>query len=148
MTKKEILIAICEVPGWAPTHESSSIETTLRELHDEGWIIPRLDGWEATTTALEHYPHFEVDEVTGALFTVSVPSRDEQGRPEYEVPPAEEKKWEHEVTLHSLIVGPHQEVRSPIEIPSWTKGLLAVSNVRPDAQAIEVEFTAKLRRVP
>lgn len=150
MDKTGILIAICEAgPGWAPTHESSSIERSLSELHREGWILPRLDGWEATPGALEYYPNFYIDddgEVRGER-TVG-PPRDEQGRPEYEVPPAEEREWEHEVTLHRLVIGPHQEVRNPIEIPAWTKGLLAVTNVRPDAQRIEAEISVRLRRVP
>lgn len=58
MTKLEILRTICEMPGWQPPTESSSIERYLQELLNEGLVIPRLDGWEATAEALECYPNF------------------------------------------------------------------------------------------
>ncbi len=59
MTKRAILIAICENPGWQPTQPiASHVETGLSELRDEGWIVPRLDGWEATGAALHAYPQF------------------------------------------------------------------------------------------
>lgn len=61
MDKIETLRAICEEPGWQPPIECSSLERYLNELQREGWIIPRLDGWEASPDALSAYPHFVVD---------------------------------------------------------------------------------------
>lgn len=59
MTKREILLAICEAPGWQPAQPvSSSTERALGELHAEGWILPRIDGWEATPKAIDEYPDF------------------------------------------------------------------------------------------
>lgn len=57
-SKREILMAICEVPGWVPPEDSSSVDRSLAELQAEGWIAPRLDGFEATPQALDGYPQF------------------------------------------------------------------------------------------
>lgn len=61
MTKVELLMAICETPGWNPAGSSSSESTALDQLVGEGYVVPRLDGYEATALALEHYPNFFVD---------------------------------------------------------------------------------------
>ena len=58
VTKREILIAICEQPGWAPPEDGSHTERYLEELQAEGWIAPRLDGWMATAKAMDEYPYF------------------------------------------------------------------------------------------
>jgi len=57
VTKREVLIAICEEPGWEPPN-INGIERYLDELRDEGWITPRLDGWTATGRAMDEYPYF------------------------------------------------------------------------------------------
>lgn len=60
MTKRELLLAICELPGWQPAQPvSTSVERGLKELKDAGLILGRLDGWEATSTAIDAYPVFE-----------------------------------------------------------------------------------------
>ena len=58
VTKREILIAICEQPGWAPPENGSHTERYLSELQAEGWITARLDGWMATAKAMDEYPYF------------------------------------------------------------------------------------------
>jgi hypothetical protein len=59
MTKRSILVAICENPGWQPQQPvGQQVETFLNQLLDEGWITPRLDGWEATPQAIDEYPQF------------------------------------------------------------------------------------------
>lgn len=57
MTKREVLIAICEQPGWEPP-DINGIERFLDELRAEGWITPRLDGWTGTARAMDEYPYF------------------------------------------------------------------------------------------
>jgi len=62
-TKREILTAICENPGWAPPMPvATSVQLAIDELRAEGWIIDRLDGHEATPRALAEYPDFYVQE--------------------------------------------------------------------------------------
>jgi hypothetical protein len=58
VTKREVLLAICELPGWAPPEDSAKVEVHLAELIREGWTCPRLDGYEATQQALDAYPAF------------------------------------------------------------------------------------------
>lgn len=58
-SKRQVLIGICETPGWQPPEESSSIERWVSELQREGWVLPRLDGFEATPAALDAYPYFD-----------------------------------------------------------------------------------------
>lgn len=58
MTKREVLIEICENPGWEPPHHGNGVERHIDELQHEGWIITRLDGFTATSKALEGYPYF------------------------------------------------------------------------------------------
>lgn len=61
-TKREILLLICETPGWQPAQPvPASVERHLNELFSRGWIHPRLDGWEATGEALDAYPRFVTD---------------------------------------------------------------------------------------
>lgn len=64
MTKRDILLAICENPGWHPpaTENGSRTHTLLAALNEEGWILPRLDGYEATPKALTEYPVFPTQE--------------------------------------------------------------------------------------
>jgi hypothetical protein len=59
MTKRDVLLAICETPGWQPPEESSTIDRHVQELAADGWILPRLDGWEASPKALDNYPRFD-----------------------------------------------------------------------------------------
>lgn len=76
--KVHLLQLICEMPGWQPHEQASSIERTLQELVNGGWIAPRLDGWEATHQALECYPNFylgDEGEVRGEV-TVAPPESD------------------------------------------------------------------------
>jgi hypothetical protein len=55
--KRSILIQVCEMPGWTPPSNAGlRTETALEELSIDGWLIPRLDGWEATPQALREYP--------------------------------------------------------------------------------------------
>jgi hypothetical protein len=62
--KRELLLAICETPGWQPPSDCASIERELSELAREGWILPRLDGWTASPRALDRYPTFtEQDDI-------------------------------------------------------------------------------------
>lgn len=58
-TKRQVLIRICETPGWHPPEDSSSLDRFLEELVKEGWVISRLDGYEATADALDAYPRFD-----------------------------------------------------------------------------------------
>lgn len=51
----DLLAEICDNPGWQPTAEQEEI---ARDMVEGGWIIARLDGYEATPEALECYPHF------------------------------------------------------------------------------------------
>ena len=57
VTKRQLLLEICESPGYIPA-ESSEIDRHMVALNAEGWIISRLDGWEATARALDEYPQF------------------------------------------------------------------------------------------
>jgi hypothetical protein len=80
LTKREILKAICETPGWSPPARGTldalaDIDRSLHALLAEGWIVSRIDGWEATANALEAYPHFKLDE-QGRV--VAAPPGDEQ----------------------------------------------------------------------
>jgi hypothetical protein len=56
--KRELLLAICEQPGWIPDPDAALVDHLLAELQQEGWIFIRLDGWEATPKALDRYPDF------------------------------------------------------------------------------------------
>lgn len=59
MTKREVLLAICETPGWSPPEPvGQQMESFLLQLSQEEWITVRLDGWEATPEALDAYPAF------------------------------------------------------------------------------------------
>jgi hypothetical protein len=57
-TKRQILIQICEIPGWQAPEDSSTIDRFLSELQNEGWVNARLGGYEATSQALDSYPQF------------------------------------------------------------------------------------------
>jgi hypothetical protein len=57
MTKREVLLQVCENPGWEPP-DVNGIERHLDELRSEGWILPRLDGWAATPRAMDAFPDF------------------------------------------------------------------------------------------
>lgn len=57
MTKREVLLQVCENPGWEPP-DVNGIERWLDELRSEGWILPRLDGWAATPKAMDAFPDF------------------------------------------------------------------------------------------
>jgi hypothetical protein len=56
--KRVLLLAICETPGWQPGVHDEAVEPLLEQLSDEGWILPRLDGWTASPKALDRYPTF------------------------------------------------------------------------------------------
>lgn len=58
MTKRELLVNICENPGWSPAESSDVVDRHLSELRVDGWIADRLDGLEATPRALDAYPDF------------------------------------------------------------------------------------------
>lgn len=58
MTKREVLIEICENPGWEPPNQGNGTERFLDELKAEGWIQPSLSGFHATTKAMDGYPYF------------------------------------------------------------------------------------------
>jgi hypothetical protein len=57
--KRKVLLAIVESPGWSPpTGQEHVYEIVLAQLSAEGWIVPRMDGFEATALAVEKYPDF------------------------------------------------------------------------------------------
>jgi hypothetical protein len=58
-SKRQVLLAICDTPGWHPPESSASADRFLEELEREGWVISRLDGYEATPKALDAYPRFD-----------------------------------------------------------------------------------------
>jgi hypothetical protein len=99
MTKRELLISICENPGWHPIAHDASIERWLRELIEEGWIVPRLDGYEASARALTNFPDFVAqEEIAAPVSTTSV------------------DPWTPEVvTLMPMRLQPGQQLVSPIE---------------------------------
>lgn len=60
MTKRELLIQVCEHPGFPPSGAvDESTGELLRELANEGWIQAQQDGWFATAKALLLHPDFE-----------------------------------------------------------------------------------------
>lgn len=61
MTKREVLIAIVEQPGWQPP-DSSAVQLAVQELAQAGWVLTRQrGGWEATPKAIDAYPTFYDD---------------------------------------------------------------------------------------
>lgn len=74
VTKRDVLLAICEHPGWQPTEQSSTIDRWLSDLQAEGWIVPRLDGWEASPAALDSYPDFAQADIANPHPTPARPS--------------------------------------------------------------------------
>lgn len=152
MTKRELLIAICENPGWAPDgllSLGSSEERALSELITERWIENRLDGYEATPHALVEFPDF--------------PSQEDIRDPEWK--PAdhmvhnrvEPERGVHEVGLrHSLVLGNAQQISSPIDVSFGSAGAgntlkggitLELAGVDPN-QRVEVEVRLRVRHVP
>lgn len=100
MTKRQILMAVCENPGWYPpsaveVDDQQGAEQHLRVLLAEGWITHRLDGYEALPLALEHYPDFE-------------------GKGDLEDPELERKRRDRHITQPS----PEESDQDWIEIPT------------------------------
>lgn len=58
MTKRDVLLQICENPGWEPPNQGNGTERFVDELKVEGWIQSRLDGFHATAKAMDGYPAF------------------------------------------------------------------------------------------
>lgn len=60
MTKRELLMEVCEHPGYPPSGATDvQTDRLLRELAREGWIAAQQDGWFATPKALLLHPDFE-----------------------------------------------------------------------------------------
>jgi hypothetical protein len=146
---RELLLAICETPGWAPNEPSSIVERSLAELNANGWIMPRLDGWEATPAALDAYPDFR-DE--GDLEN---PNWVRAAR-ELTPPPLSESESTgvQEVGLdYRLVIGAGQRVRSPIDVSYFGGDLTGFIELEYDSltldrrRRVEVEVRLRVRNL-
>lgn len=145
--KIELLKTICENPGWQPAGiQTQSLDRWLDELQHEGWVVSRLDGWEATPTALTCYPNFAMNEETLQVRATApeLPVRDGSGRPVETIPQA--GGWDSMFKLPPIIVSDHQRVETAID-HGIIKGSVTLVNTAHLRDRQEVEITVRIRGV-
>ena len=138
MTRREVLVAICESPGWAPPEASSSLEQILRALRDERLIASRIDGWEATPQALAAYPDFighgDLEDSTAA---------DRAAQPASTTGPA----WNTHIQQDPLVLCPGQRIEAPVVAPDLG-GSLVLNMTDSFTRRVEVQVILRVRRLP
>jgi hypothetical protein len=143
MTKREILIAICENPGWSPPEASSSCERLLAELVAEEWIISRIDGYEASPKALTEYPVFR---------GTAMEDPDVGDRPPAGKEPPGEPMWTT-ITQDALIVLQHgqriesQIVASDAGTPAL-RGSMMLEMTDTTVTRCEIQVILRIRTLP
>lgn len=133
LTKRDVLVGICEQPGWSPPGESSQIERWLSELQNDGLIVTRIDGWEATHIALDAYPRFEKwPEVADLTVAASQP------RPR-------RAEAEGDGRTFRIALSSHQRVEQAVTIDEHLKGSVVFVNSAHRDMEIEVKVAVRGR---
>lgn len=145
MTKREVLMAICENPGWHPPtlENGSQMHTYLTQLNEEGWILPRLDGFEATPKALKEYPAFVVQHDIRDLNAL-----DEAPGVRIETPPAPDHEWEKVVLDKTLVLQPEQTLSMPIRTNDLDGGITLTKLGNDWSGRVEVQIALRIRELP
>lgn len=139
MTKREILVAICDSPGWQPPADAPpSMTQAIDQLAIEGWIGARKPhGYEATDQALDAYPVFEgqkdIRDRSQGLVIPPAPAQD--GRPAH---PG------NEVTLPSLFIRNEQRAETKFHVGT-VQGTVVVANEQSLSPLVEVVVTVNVK---
>jgi hypothetical protein len=138
LTKREVLLAICENPGWHPPAmvNGSHMDAMLTQLKREGWILPRLDGYEATPQALNEYPHF----------TSQVDLLDPDACA-YERP-VEPKGWYDVHCPDTMVLASGQRMDMAIEHAYLVKGGVTLEATGAMYKRVEIEVILRVRELP
>jgi hypothetical protein len=145
MTKREVLFAICENPGWHPPamEDGSHMHTMLTQLNEEGWILPRLDGFEATPKALTEYPAFASQKDIrdlNAPNAVAEPVKRGTG--------AETTEWVKVVLENTMVLRAAQTVSMPIREEDLDGGITLTKLGNDWKGRIEVQVALRIRELP
>jgi hypothetical protein len=143
MTKREVLISICENPGWSPAwpDPGSRVQEILTQLNEEGWILPRLDGYEATPKALTEYPHFASEE---DLRDPEAHASEPSGPPE----PVVSTEWVKVVLDRTLVLHPEQTVSMPIREHDLDGGITLTKLGNDWTTRVEIQIALRIRELP
>lgn len=136
MTKREVLIAICENPGWQPSEPGPALCVALDQLVSEGWVVQRLDnGYEVTDKALDEYPTFESQEDIANPESIRA-IKDESG---------EKFDASQEKALPSIVIRDRQRVEAHIDF-GVIQGTVVISNEckHPDRREVTITINSKL----
>lgn len=141
MTKREVLLAICENPGWHPPklENGSHMDVILTQLNREGWILPRLDGYEATPQALNEYPHF-----TSQVDLLDPDARANEPEPVV----ATTTEWVKVVLDRTLVLHSEQTVSMPIRAEDLDGGVTLTKLGNDWKRRVEIEITLRIRELP
>lgn len=138
-TKRDIIMAICENPGWSPPwpDPGSFVQTALQQLVSEGWIVPRLDGYEATPQALAEYPAFtHQDDIRDPEATTVLAVPDEPGG------------W-HDVSCpDTMTLTTGQRMDMAIEHTYLVKGGITLEATASRRRRVEIEVILRYRELP
>jgi hypothetical protein len=138
-TKRDIIMAICENPGWHPPmgDMGSYVETALQQLTTEGWIIPRLDGYEATPQALAEYPAFNHQD------DIKDPQATQVMRAVHDP-----RAWHEARSPDPMILTTGQRMDMPIEHTYLVKGGITLEALGSTRRRMEIEVVLRYRELP
>jgi hypothetical protein len=143
VTREDILKAICETPGWHPTPQAhGGVERDLAELTGFGWIFSRMDGYEATPTALALYPAFG-----GGMLFDNAPKIEAIPTPEPEKADDGGPAWETEVQEDLIVLSGSQRIEARLGTPA-VNGSIVLERRDSFARRVEVQVILRTRVLP
>lgn len=133
-SKRDVLLAICETPGWQPPADIISVADHLDQLFTEGWIAARQPhGYEATPKALDAYPRFAGQDDIADPDATSPATKFEAGSN-----PSQELK------LPSLFIRNEQRTEAKFHVGT-VQGTVVISNEQSQSPLVEVTLTVNVK---